>query len=332
MKTTLALLFLLSGFGFAAGNPFVTTITYSPAVGLGLERGVGRRDPSDVIKVGSTYYLWYTKILTGEQGYPAGYPGTIWYATSQDGRHWKEQGEAVGRGQRGAWDEHGVLTPNILVSNHRYYLFYTGVPEPFSNQFKNATPTAIGVSVADSPRGPWTAFRGNPVLTPERSGRWDDFRVDDSCLIKRDNRYWLYYKGVSHENKWHGLTSMGLAVAASPTGPYTRYSNNPLILPGHEVLVWPFREGVAALVAHGNGIWYGQDGIHFKRRFLSATTPEAPGAYRESPVGAGVAWGICQRRKGDQVFLERFEFHPSLTKGATQTAGYPRMNFVQQAF
>jgi Glycosyl hydrolases family 43 len=315
---TLALLLFFSEWVFAAGNPFATKINYSPAVGLGVQNGVSRRDPSDVIKVGPTYYVWYTKIVAGEQGYPSGYAGTVWYATSPDGRRWTEQGEAVGKGGKGAWDEHGVFTPNILASGGHYYLFYTGVPRPFRNQFESATPTAIGVAVADSPRGPWIRFRGNPVLKPGKPGQWDDFRVDDSCLIIRNGHYWLYYKGVNHVRKWRGLTSMGLAVASSPTGAYKRSKRNPLILPGHEVLVWPFGHGVAALVARGNGISYSNDGIRFEHRYVTATTPAAPGAYRELPGGSGVAWGICQSRGGKQVYLERFDFDPPLTRLVVQ--------------
>lgn len=322
--TILALLFFSPGWGFAAKNPFATKITYSPAIGLGLAHGISRRDPSDVIKVGPTYYVWYTKIVAGERGYPSGYPGTICYATSRDGRHWAEQGEAIGKGGKGTWDEHGVFTPNILVADDHYYLFYTAVPEPFSNRFQNATSTAIGVAVADLPRGPWVKFPGNPVLKPGKPGRWDDFRVDDSCLIIRNGRYWLYYKGVNHVKKWTGLTSMGLAVASSPVGPYKRYKGNPLILPGHEVLVWPFGRGVAALVARGNGIWYSKDGIHFKQRFLPSTTPPAPGAYREPPAGSGVAWGICQSSGGGQVYLKRFDFHPPLTERKAHAARHGR--------
>ena len=313
-------LILLSSGGFGTENPLATNIAYSPAIGLGLESGISRRDPSDVIKVGSKYYVWYTRILAEDQGYPSGYAGTIWYATSRDGRHWTEQGKAITKGGKGGWDEHGVFTPNILVSGDRYYLFYTGVPAPFSNLIETATPTAIGVSVAASPDGPWTKFPGNPVLKPEKQGSWDDFRVDDVCLIKRNDRYCLYYKGVNHERKWQGLTSMGLAVASSPTGPYARCKYNPLILPGHEVLVWPCSKGVAALVAGGNGTWYSPDGIHFTRSFLLAATPAAPGAYREPSIGAGVAWGICHHEARTEVYLERFDFQPPLTNCAAQVA------------
>ncbi len=58
-----------------------TTFTYDEAKGIGHETGCTRRDPSDVIKVGDTYYLYYTKV----SGRAPGYWGTVWYATSKDG-------------------------------------------------------------------------------------------------------------------------------------------------------------------------------------------------------------------------------------------------------
>ena len=40
--------------------------SYSILKGLEPENGVTRRDPSDVIKVDDTYYLWYTKTEISE--------------------------------------------------------------------------------------------------------------------------------------------------------------------------------------------------------------------------------------------------------------------------
>jgi len=85
------------------------TLRYSPATRLGPEKGVMRRDPSDIIKVGDLYYLWYTKGAV-----PHGYDATVWYAISPDGFTWTEKGEALPRGPQGAWDAQSVFTPNIL--------------------------------------------------------------------------------------------------------------------------------------------------------------------------------------------------------------------------
>ena len=66
------------------------TAVYSPAQGIGPQVGIMRRDPSDIIKVGDLYYVWYSK---GAQAH--GYDATVWYATSPDGHIWKEKGELI---------------------------------------------------------------------------------------------------------------------------------------------------------------------------------------------------------------------------------------------
>lgn len=72
-------------------NEFYTEFKYNSARGLGYEQGVTRRDPSDIIRAGSRYYVWYTKTTRGSSGYDA----TIWYATSRDGKTWTEKSEAI---------------------------------------------------------------------------------------------------------------------------------------------------------------------------------------------------------------------------------------------
>jgi len=80
------------------GGPYPQRFVYSTAIGP--EKGVTRRDPSDVILLGGVYYVWYSKVCRGPGvwGYPSGYSADVYYATSPDGRRWTEQGMAVGRG------------------------------------------------------------------------------------------------------------------------------------------------------------------------------------------------------------------------------------------
>ena len=309
--------------GVASDHAFYTPFSYSAALGLGYEPGITRRDPSPVIKVGSLYYVWYSKSTEG----PSGYYATVWYATSPDGRKWIEQGEAIGRGCPGAWDENGVFTPTILMADGRAYLFYTAVPKPFDNDHggPRGTPTAIGVAVADSPRGPWTKFEGSPVLRPGEAGAFDGHRVDDACLIVREGRYWMYYKG-RELGRSPAETKMGLAIADRPTGPYVKTSDNPVLDSGHEVCVWPHREGVAALIApvgpQGGTVQYSPDGVHFQRR-AKVTPPRAPGPYRadgflDTSFGPGITWGLCQNCTKDWPFLERFDCDLSAREEALQ--------------
>jgi hypothetical protein len=256
---------------------------YKPITGIGHEAGVCRRDPSDVIRVGETYFVWYTNVLTGSPLYPSGYFGTIWYATSQDGFHWTERGQALGKGPSGSFDAYAVFTPGILAAKGKYYLYYTAVPDGFVNN-KTSDYTAIGMAESDSPRGPWTKNPANPILKPSTDhAMFDSYRVDDSCLLVRGGRYWLYYKGRQYNNT-PGRTKMGAAIAEEPNGPYvkvTDVSEDHSILSGsHEVLVWPQGAGVAALASISKMIQYAPDGLHFKRLRSVRNRPNAPGGYR----------------------------------------------------
>ena len=42
------------------------------------EPGLKRRDPSDIIRVGDTYYVWYGIVSEDTPGYPGGWCATIW--------------------------------------------------------------------------------------------------------------------------------------------------------------------------------------------------------------------------------------------------------------
>ncbi len=279
---------------------------YSEAIGLGYEPGVTRRDPSCVIRVDGLFHVWYTKTPYG----PSGYDATVWHATSEDGIRWEERGEALPRGAEGEWDEQSVFTPNILVADGRFFLFYTSVEKPYTEEAL----TAIGVAYASSPDGPWMKFDENPVLGTGPKGSWDSHRVDDSCLIVREGLYWLYYKG-----RQMGLspreTRMGVAVAEQPMGPYRKARENPLIEGGHEVCVWRQDEGVGALVQpngpEGGTLQYSHDGIRF-RRITEARPPQAPGPYRtdnfvDEPTNKGIEWGLhIGLRSRPLPFLQRF--------------------------
>ena len=111
---------------------------------------MSRRDPSPVVRAGGRYHAWYSRSTHDASGYRA----TIWHATSADGLRWEERGEALGRGRRGAFDEHAVFTPTVMLAEGRWWLFYTAVPEPFDNAGGGpaGTGTRIGVASATAPR------------------------------------------------------------------------------------------------------------------------------------------------------------------------------------
>ena len=293
-------------------SPFSTFGGFMYSDAIPFEDGVTRRDPSPVIRVDETYYVWYSRTRDSADGYSA----SVWYATSPDGTTWKEAGEALPKGARGTFDEHAVFTPTILVAAGKYYLFYTAVPEPFTNDTggPNGTRTAIGVASADSPRGPWTRFEGNPVLCPSDDPEaFDSMRVDDTCFIVRDGEYWMYYKG-RQMNHTPGETKMGVATARAPTGPYVKHCGNPVLDSGHEVCVWPHGHGVGCMVCNvgsqGNTLQHSDDGIHF-RKIVDTVPPKAPGPFRADGFvdgeGPGVTWGISMEPSPSWPYLVRFD-------------------------
>jgi hypothetical protein len=288
------------------------TIEHSAIEGIGAEPGVMRRDPSDVIKFGDVYYVWYSKGKISP-----GYDATIWYATSEDGRKWTEQGMALAKGKPGSWEGASVFTPNILVAEGRYWLFYTGTSRDYKKPFN--PDSKIGIAVSDSPDGPWKRLGTNPALNNSDSpDDFDSHLVDDACLIVREEKYWLYYKG-RQMGKGPGQTQMGLATAEKPEGPYVRHAVNPVIPGNHEVLVWPQGKGVAAMIgttgpkAITNSILYAEDGVHFSKTHNVANGPWAGGAYRpeaftQSGNGKLPEWGVeIGRAKGKLPFIHRFD-------------------------
>lgn len=327
-------LLTMNGLPEDASLHYEVRFTQCEVTGIGREPGVCRRDPSDIIRVGDTWYVWYSRTTRDRPLYPSGYHATIWYASSRDeGRHWTERGEAVGVGEPGEFDSCGVFTPNILPAEGRYYLFYTAVRQGFTNEgYRDDEKTALGVAVADTPEGPWRKSPRNPVFRPSSNPScFDSFRVDDSCFVVRGGRYWLYYKGRQWK-KAPAQTKMGVAVADHPEGPYRRLNRGePVQDSGHEVMVWPFGGGVMSLVSatgpHGQTLQYAADGIHFHVvGTLPADYPRAPGAYRPdltdpTQAGKGIRWGIEMDTAGGHPCLRRYELtlSPSARKAGPQT-------------
>ena len=294
-------------------------VHYSALEGLARDPdGFIRRDNSDIIKVDGLYYVWYSKM--NQQLDPV--ISNIWYATSPDGHVWTEQGQSLTTGDVGAWDDRFVYTPGILVAEEKYYLFYTAqstIPRQIGDFKGNYR--GIGLAVSDSPDGPWEKLPSNPVLlTGDHVEDFDSHVVDDACLIVRDGNYWLYYKG-RQIGKRPTQTKMGVAIAENPEGPYVKHPSSPLAEGGHEVLVWPEGEGVAALVGMKLGkavpfyLMYAEDGLNFKKtgQIPNVSGPWAPGAYRpeaftDSDQGKVIEWGIHIGGQRPYLFLERFDF------------------------
>lgn len=344
-------------------NEFYSSFHYSPALGLGYEPGVNRRDPSTVIKVDGTFYVYYTK--TPKNVRVVGYEradrttaattwdmASIYYATLRDGKHWQERGVAVSPGPEGEFDDRSVFTPDILIYNNKYYLYYQTVQYPY----KRRSFDRIGMSWAKSPDGPWHRHP-EPLLEPGKRGQWlgdednrslisqygafDSHKVHDPMLIVRDGKIWLYYKahpmGVGSQlRKPYPDFSMGLAIAEKPEGPFEKHTLNPVSASGHEVVVWPYKSGVATLIIlngpEKNTVQYASDGVNFEIKAHVVAPPDAAGPYRPDAFtntthGQGIEWGLCHvPPTGEKpgTFLIRFDC--GLSQDRAQDRRYKREN------
>ena len=285
-----------------------------------------RRDPSKVVKVGDTHYVWYSRRQTAERWLGVPYASEtrpawdwdmadIWYATSLDGFQWTECGPAVLRGDQGSFDDRAVFTPDILVHDGRYYLYY----QVLQGVWKNRSLHQIGMALAESPDGPWTKM-AEPVLRPgrrgnfvgeaddpdavDRFGDWDSHKLHDPYVLKYRGQIWLFYKGVQFGRTYrHDLgIGWGVATADDPRGPFVKSALNPLTNSGHETFLYPFREGIAAITSHEgpekNTVQFAADGLNFEvvgkvTAPPVAAGPRVPDAFSDSGDGRGVTWGLA---------------------------------------
>ena len=303
------------------------------------EEGVTRRDPSRVITVEGKYYVYYTRTTGKTSGFGTGDPenkvfpwdkSEVWYAVSEDGWDWQEQGLAVGRGEPGAYDDRSVFTPEVLIHDGKYVLVYQTVKAPYVNRVKNQ----VGMATAESPRGPFVKL-DQPILSPADDGEWlgdvddrfqvksqgsfDSHKVHDPTLLYYRGKFYLYYKGERMgERKTFGGREIkwGVAIADHLEGPYVKSPFNPITNSGHELCVWLYREGVAAmLVTDGperNTLQWAPDGINFEIKSHIRGGPVAAGLVEELDAdefpGGALRWGLTHAYVSyDWQYIRRFD-------------------------
>ena len=306
---------------------------------LAYEPGMIRRDPSDIITVEGTYYVYYTKSTGKTYGFGTGDPekkvfpwdkSEIWYATSKDGRDWKEHGRAVGRGPAGAYDDRSVFTPQVMAHDGKYVLVYQTVKAPYANRVKNQ----VGMAISNAPDGPFVKL-DEPILSPSDDGEWlgdeddrfkvkkqgsfDSHKVHDPTLLHYRDKFYLYYKGERKgERKTFGGREIrwGVAISDKLEGPYVKSPYNPITNSGHELCVWKYDGGIAALIItdgpERNTVQWSPDGINFEIKSHIKYGPPAAGldqaADNEKGPLEALKWGLTHKYVSyDEQYIRRFE-------------------------
>jgi len=291
-------------------NELYTQFKYTELRGLdyhGHDGTISRRDPSKIIFENGKYYVWYTyrdtpTIPMGPDKCNDTIPSTdwdlceIWYATSTDGFTWEEQGVAIPRPPKPEVGWRSVSTTDILKWKGKYYLYYQGFMEASG---KRGDYCPVAVSYADSPDGPWTPANIE-VIPNGPEGSWDQYAIHDPYPLVHDGKIYIYYKSAFNRPNpvWVGG---GLAIADDPLGPFEKHPLNPVTSSGHEVSLFPFKEGVAAITVKDGTehftIQYAKDWVNFEVASVCELVPIAPGpfvadAFTDTKDGRGITWGL----------------------------------------
>ncbi len=291
-------------------NELYTQFRYTALEGLDYSNEdctVTRRDPSRIVKVGDTFYVWYTLRRTAQP--PSRNAATddesiplvdwdlsdIGYATSKDGFTWTDQGVAAHRPAKPQVGWRSISTPEILVWEDKYYLYFQAFDDP---KRENGDSCPVSIAVADSPDGPWEV-KDQIVIPNGVEGAWDQNSIHDPLPVVFKGKIYLYYK--SDFNRPNTVRSQSLAIADNPFGPFTKCEVNPVISSGHETEYFRFKEGIAAILFgdghEHNTIQYSEDGINFKIASITSLVPEAgglydPDAFTNTEYARGITWGL----------------------------------------
>ena len=274
----------------------------------GLDGTITRRDPSKVIFANGQYYVWYTYRNTptppqGAKNSNDTIPSSdwdlceIWYATSKDGFTWEEQGVAIPRPPKPNVGWRSVSTTDILIWKGKYYLYYQGFMEASG---KRGDDCPVTVSYADSADGPWTPHN-EIVIHNGAKGEWDQYSIHDPYPLVYEDKIYIYYKS-DFDGDPHLVRMQGLVTGDNPLGPFIKHPLNPVLGSGHETTLFPFREGIVALVIKdGNEhftIQYAEDGVNFEIAAITSLLPIAagpyvPDAFTNTKDGRGITWGLA---------------------------------------
>ncbi|PKO19099.1 MAG: hypothetical protein CVU39_00680 [Chloroflexi bacterium HGW-Chloroflexi-10] len=162
------------------GNPVLT-------IGTGNSWDSVYVGAANVIKVGSSYYMWYR----------GGLNGGIGYATSPDGITWtKDVNNPVIANGSGGWD-HYAYHPRVLYDGTVFHMWYSG-GDPTGNL------SQVGYAIS-SDGAHWT--RKGMVLPQGTAGAWDGESADHAAVLQVDSTLKMWYSGFNGTSYQIGYAS-----------------------------------------------------------------------------------------------------------------------------
>ena len=143
--------------------------------------------------------------------------------TSVDGIKWEEQGDLIIRRVNGDTIPGPYGTPNVLIENGQWYLFYERNDE--------------GIWIAKSDDHlTWTNIQDEPVLArgPEK---YDIVMLASNQVLKFRERYYIFYHGLSEGSD--GLWTSNVAMSSDLIH-WVKYPDNPVVSGDHSSPVMVF--------------------------------------------------------------------------------------------
>jgi predicted GH43/DUF377 family glycosyl hydrolase len=177
--------------GYATSADGITWMKYAgnPVLGVG---AAGSWDSTyagmaSVIKVGTTYKLWY------RGGSATG--GAIGYATSPDGLAWIKYAPAI-TGGSGGWDT-TPYQPAVIFDGMAYHMWYSGCDQTGDVCQEGYATSSDGAQ--------WT--RQGMVLPQGAAGAWDDASADHAAVLLVGGTLKMWYSGYHDDHYRIGYAS-----------------------------------------------------------------------------------------------------------------------------
>jgi len=188
----------------------------------------------------------------------------IGYATSDDGITWTKyfDNPVLNLGADGAWDDEVLGSPNVLLNNGIYQMWYHG---------SDGTNRRIGYATSTDGTT-WIKHPDNPVLDLGVDDAWDNQQLVHPCVLLNNGIYKMLYRGSGNNHR------IGYAVSLDGII-WMKYAQNPVLDLGASGTWDDVHVSVSSFLLD-NGLykmWYsGYNGTTHRIGYATSTPPAEP--------------------------------------------------------
>ena len=189
---------------------------------LGIETVTVLKDMS--MPENERYRMWYTG-----SGDPIDGLYQIGYAYSSDGIHWTKHpsNPVLTNGDVSSWENGGPEGPTVIKDGDTLKMWYAAIDTIPDNQ---PTDYHINIGYAWSLDGvQWVKYPDNPIINTGDYGDWEFAYIQDPCVIKKNNLYYMWYAGFSDYDV--GGAQIGYAYSTDGIN-WVQSDNNPIFSHG----------------------------------------------------------------------------------------------------